>query len=253
MDERRSCQTLVHKYFLKTIEPSRPQLTICDRHGSHNNVEFLERAKENDIIVVELPSHFSQWTQPLDRSVFKSLKYHWNTTVDNLIRETGVSVGNKQFLKLFSVAWRKSFTPPTIRNGCETTGIYPFNSAVIPNEACAPRLCVQTDRPEILSSTAISSGTTTDSVVTDETADFTSLHTEDEYHLECHLSQDEEPLLDLLCASTPCLDDSNEITTCSNRDALAIIDSTLTHDKKIDVLSSTHFRWKNKLDQDPLY
>ncbi|XP_065934008.1 uncharacterized protein [Magallana gigas] len=79
--------------FLKNIGPSRPQLLICDGHGSHNNVEFLELAKENDIIVVELPSHTSQWTQPLDRSVFKSLKCHWNTTVDNFIRETGVSVG----------------------------------------------------------------------------------------------------------------------------------------------------------------
>lgn len=241
--------------FLRNIGPSRPQLLICDGHGSHNNVEFLELAKENDIIVVELPSHTSQWTQPLDRSVFKSLKCHWNTTVDNFIRETGVSVGNKQFLKLFSVAWQKSFMPSTIRNGFAATGIYPFNSDVIPNEAYAPNLCVESGHPETFISTAISSGATTgsESVVTDEIAELASLQTEDECHLECHLAQEEEPLLDLLCASTPCLDDSNEITTCSNRDALAIIESTLTHDQKLMFSAALISGGKTKLDQDPLY
>lgn len=65
--------------FLKNIGPVRPQLLVSDRHGSHNNVEFLELAVQNEIIVVELSSHTSHWTQPFDRAVFKSLKSHWNT------------------------------------------------------------------------------------------------------------------------------------------------------------------------------
>jgi hypothetical protein len=48
-----------------------PQLLICDGHASHNNVEFLRLALEQDIIIGELPSHTSHWTQPFDRVVFK--------------------------------------------------------------------------------------------------------------------------------------------------------------------------------------
>jgi hypothetical protein len=43
------------------------------------NVEFLRLALEQDIIIGELPSHTSHWTQPFDRVVFKSLKSNWNT------------------------------------------------------------------------------------------------------------------------------------------------------------------------------
>ena len=54
------------KTFLKNIGPSRPQLLICDGHESHNNVEFVELAKQNVIIIIGLPStsNTSSWTQP---------------------------------------------------------------------------------------------------------------------------------------------------------------------------------------------
>ena len=47
-------------------------------------------------------------TQPFDRSVFKSLKSHWNAELDNFIRMTGIAVGHAEFLKEFSQAWGKS-------------------------------------------------------------------------------------------------------------------------------------------------
>ncbi|XP_062600580.1 uncharacterized protein LOC134262213 [Saccostrea cucullata] len=135
--------------FLKNIGPARPQLLICDGHGSHNNVEFVDLAKLNDIIIVELPSHTSNWTQPFDRSVFKSLKSHWNTTLDDFIKKTGIAVGHKQFLRLFNIAWQAALTPSTIRNGFAATGIYPFNPHSIPDEAFAPNEgCVSEITPE---------------------------------------------------------------------------------------------------------
>jgi hypothetical protein len=51
--------------FLKSIGPARPQLLIFDGHSSHNNIEFIELARKENIILVELPSHTSNWTQPL--------------------------------------------------------------------------------------------------------------------------------------------------------------------------------------------
>ena len=50
--------------FLKSIGPARPQLLIFDGHSSHNNIEFIELARKENIILVELPSHTSNWTQP---------------------------------------------------------------------------------------------------------------------------------------------------------------------------------------------
>lgn len=54
--------------FLPNIGNERPELLIFDEDGSHNNVEFIEIARANNIVVTELPSHTSNWTQLLDRS-----------------------------------------------------------------------------------------------------------------------------------------------------------------------------------------
>lgn len=81
-------------------------------------------------------------------SVFRFLKCHWNTTLDDFIRENRVSEGSKQFLKLFSIAWQNVFKSSTIKNGFAATGIYLFNSDVISNEAYAPNLSVETDQDE---------------------------------------------------------------------------------------------------------
>ncbi|XP_033731404.1 uncharacterized protein LOC117321034 [Pecten maximus] len=86
--------------FIKNIGQARPQLLICDGHGSHNNVELIELARENDIVIIELPSHTSNWTQPFDRTVFKSLKSPRNRVLDDFIQNTGVAVGHRQFLNV---------------------------------------------------------------------------------------------------------------------------------------------------------
>lgn len=125
--------------FLKNVGPARPQVLICDGHGSHNNVEFVELAKQNDIIVVELPSHTSNWTKPFDRTVFKSLKSHWNTVIDNFTKGTGVAVGHRQFLRLFNVAWGAALTPATIKNGFAATSAIP-NEAFCHSEISVPRV-----------------------------------------------------------------------------------------------------------------
>lgn len=109
--------------FIKSIGPAMPQLLIFDGHSSHNNLEFTETARHENIILLELPSHTSHWTQPFDRYVFKSLKNHWNAELDNFIRMTGIAVGHAQFLKVFSQAWEKAMTPNNLKSGFRATGI----------------------------------------------------------------------------------------------------------------------------------
>ncbi|XP_074662728.1 uncharacterized protein LOC141915188 [Tubulanus polymorphus] len=73
--------------FLKAIGSERPQLLIVDGHNSHNFVELIEKARENRIVIVELPSHTSNWLQPLDRTVFGPLKKAWKSTCSTLMAD----------------------------------------------------------------------------------------------------------------------------------------------------------------------
>ncbi|XP_022320855.2 uncharacterized protein LOC111123042 [Crassostrea virginica] len=55
------------RVFLPNIGPERPQLLVFDGHDSHHHVELVECARENGIILMEMPAHCSHWLQPLDR------------------------------------------------------------------------------------------------------------------------------------------------------------------------------------------
>ena len=124
--------------FLPSIGPERPQLLVCDGHNSHNNVEFLTLARDDNIIIVELPSKTSNWTQPFDRTVFKPLKNAWNNQVDDFTHATGVTVSHGQFLRIFGRAWANALTPANVKAGFKATGIYPFDPSAIPDEAYKP-------------------------------------------------------------------------------------------------------------------
>jgi hypothetical protein len=131
--------------FLPNIGHHRPQLLVCDGHSSHNNVEFIELARKENIIIVELPSHTSHWTQPLDRSFFKSLKNKWNAEVSSFTQITGVPVGHAHFFRMFSKAWESASQPSVIQNGFKATGIFPFNPEAIPDEAYKPATLYTTE------------------------------------------------------------------------------------------------------------
>ncbi|MCG8044800.1 MAG: hypothetical protein N0E48_03810, partial [Candidatus Thiodiazotropha endolucinida] len=124
--------------FLPNIGPERPQVLISDGHESHNHLEFVEKARDEQIILVELPSKTSHWTQPFDRSVFKSLKSNWNDNINEFTVQTGVAVGHGQFFRLFSKSWKMSMSASNITNGFVATGIIPYNPGIIPNEAYEP-------------------------------------------------------------------------------------------------------------------
>nr|CAI5838031.1 unnamed protein product [Callosobruchus analis] len=72
-----------------------------------SSVEVLEYAEMNDVILLCLPSHTTQFLQPLDRAFFKALKSHYNAACNSFLR-----------------------TNPT-----RSTGIFPFNPDSIPDYA----------------------------------------------------------------------------------------------------------------------
>jgi len=52
--------------FLPSNGPDRPQLLILDGHDSHNFLELIDTAVKNQIHILELPAHTSNWQQPCD-------------------------------------------------------------------------------------------------------------------------------------------------------------------------------------------
>jgi len=127
------------KSFLVNIGDERPQVLILDGHDSHNFVELLEVAMANQIEIVELPAHTSNWLQPCDRTVFKPFKDAYNEACQDLMHTyPGTTIGHANFCGLLAKAWNKAITAENIKSGFRACGIYPFNPAQVPQEAFIP-------------------------------------------------------------------------------------------------------------------
>ena len=53
-------------------------LLILDGHSSHMSIDCLKYSQEHNIVMLCLPAHCTHFLQPLDRTVYKSLKSNWN-------------------------------------------------------------------------------------------------------------------------------------------------------------------------------
>ena len=105
-----------------------------DGHNSHNFVELIDCAKENNIILVELPQHTSHHLQPLDKSVFGPLKKAYNAECSKLMSENpGIVVSRNNFcmlVMLLSRAWKLAVSAKNMQSGFRSCGIYPFNPSI---------------------------------------------------------------------------------------------------------------------------
>jgi hypothetical protein len=131
-------------HFIPNIGKKRPQVLIMDGHNSHNFTELIQAAIDNNVILVELPEHTSHWLQPWDKSVFGPFKKAYNAECNKLMSDNpGVTVSRNNFCSLMSAAWKSSVTPLNLRSGFRSTGIFPFNPAIIPEEAFQPNAVTQ--------------------------------------------------------------------------------------------------------------
>ena len=81
-------------------------------------MELIETAMANEIEIVELPAHTSNWLQPCDRSVFKPLKDAYRDVCQTLINDyPGVTVCHSNFCGLLSKAWTRVMTVSNITSG----------------------------------------------------------------------------------------------------------------------------------------
>lgn len=128
--------TWLKNHFIPRKPPGKVIL-ILDGHASHcNSPGMLEYAEEHDVILLCLPSHTTQFLQPLDRAFFKSLKLHFNNACNGYIRANPTrKISRLQFGQLLSQAWSKAATVENAVSAFRATGICPFNPEAIPDYA----------------------------------------------------------------------------------------------------------------------
>jgi len=121
-----------YKHFLTHVCSNRPILLLLDGHSSHYNLEAINLAKENGVIMFTLVPHTTHAMQPLDTAVYGPLKTHWQDACHDYLQKNPGRVINKYvFNEVFSKAWLKSISPETIINGFRVCGVSPFNPCVI--------------------------------------------------------------------------------------------------------------------------
>jgi len=89
---------------------------------------MLEFAKNHGIIIFCLPPHTTHVCQPLDCSLFKSLKSQWKTECHYFYQKNPSLVISKfNFCTIFRDAWLKAITPYNIVAGFRKAGVFPLN------------------------------------------------------------------------------------------------------------------------------
>lgn len=63
-------------HFLNHVQPTadKKALIIMDNHATHVNLQVVDFARENNIIILTLPPHCSHRMQPLDVAVYGPFK-----------------------------------------------------------------------------------------------------------------------------------------------------------------------------------
>ena len=127
------------KFFLASIPPARPVLLIEDGHTSHISIEVIQLARSNDIHLLCLPSHTTHILQPLDMSVFKSLKSHyWKECQTYMAASAGRVITTEVVASLLGKAWPLAFTPVNIMSGFTKSGTYPLNPGEVSDRQLTP-------------------------------------------------------------------------------------------------------------------
>jgi hypothetical protein len=120
----------LEKVFLPQTYTLEPRLLIVDGHGSHETTDFMYLCYQHNVHLLFLPPHTSHVLQPLDLSVFSSLKSHYRTAVSHLALLTDSSpIGKQNFLACYSKARKEALSAKIIKAGWKATGLWPKSMA----------------------------------------------------------------------------------------------------------------------------
>lgn len=124
------------KHFIKIVKPTLDNkvLLLMYGHTTHSkNLEALCLAKENGIILLQLPGHTTNRIQPLDVSFFKPLSTYYIQSTEKWLRTNPErEVTQYQVAQLFGEAYERAAVIGNIVNGFGASGIWPINRNIFP-------------------------------------------------------------------------------------------------------------------------
>lgn len=134
------------KHFLPCAPKERPLLLIFDGHRSPVNLEVVEAARKEDIILLCLPPHCSHILQPLDAGLFVLLKQRFVVLIgDGCATDSHFAVSKKEFSGVFKGTYQvveEEEGIRTVKEGFRKCGIYPLNHYVINEGHLMPPHCM---------------------------------------------------------------------------------------------------------------
>ena len=133
---------LEHVFDAETAEKAggKPRVLIVDGHSSHYTAEFIQYARENNIIVLGYPPHCTHTLQGLDVVCFAKMKDKWKKEITAHEETTLKPVGKSDFLGVFGCAYNAAFTPDTVKAAFKVTGVVPFNRDAISEDQMKPSI-----------------------------------------------------------------------------------------------------------------
>lgn len=110
-------------------------MLIFDGHKSAVNLEVVEAARKEDVILLCLPPHCSHILQPLDAGLFVLLKQRFAAlTGDGCATDTHFAVSKKEFSGVFKGTYqvvKEEEGIRTVKEGFRKCGIYPLDHFTI--------------------------------------------------------------------------------------------------------------------------
>lgn len=122
------------QFFIDTVRPSKERkvLLCLDGHTTHSkNLKALELARDNGVIMLQLPGHTTHRLQPLDVAFFKPLETFFIQEMQKWLRTyANNAVSIFQICQIFTPAYRRAATIENAASGFRNTGIWPVNRDV---------------------------------------------------------------------------------------------------------------------------
>ncbi|KAK1917292.1 hypothetical protein P3342_000005 [Pyrenophora teres f. teres] len=112
------------------------RLLIIDGHESHCSIDFQDRCKERNIILLCMPAHSSHLLQPLDVACFSPLKRAYGDIILGLARNRTHYISKETFLPAFKSAFERTFTKENIQAGFRGASLVPHDPQAVLSKQC---------------------------------------------------------------------------------------------------------------------